>query len=84
METNRDGIYYHDTAISLWRNLVRFVLYKVVTGQRILFHKHKSEWHHLIDFFYLIQFNVPFKIISLVQTSQSIGGVKREYPGITT
>ena len=27
------------------------------------------------------QFNVPFKIISLIETSQSIGGAKREYPG---
>ena len=26
-------------------------------------------------------FNVPFKIISLVETSQSIGGAKRKYPG---
>ena len=34
------------------------------------------------DFF--IQFNVSFKIISLIETSQSIGGVKREYPGKTT
>ena len=25
-------------------------------------------------FFFLIQFNVPFKIISLIETSQSIGG----------
>ena len=36
------------------------------------------------DFFFLIQFNVPFKIISLIETSQSIGGAKREYPGKTT
>ena len=34
--------------------------------------------------FFFIQFNVPFKIISLIETSQSIGGVKREYPGKTT
>ena len=31
-----------------------------------------------------IQFNVPFKIISLIEKSQSIGGAKREYPGKTT
>ena len=35
-------------------------------------------------FFFLIQFNVPFKIISLIETSQSIGGAKREYSGKTT
>ena len=35
-------------------------------------------------FIFFIQFNVPFKIISLVETSQSIGGAKREYPGKTT
>ena len=38
----------------------------------------------LFFFFFLIQFNVPFKIISLIETSQSIGGAKREYPGKTT
>ena len=37
-----------------------------------------------IHFYFLIQFNVPFKIISLIETSQSIGGAKREYPGKTT
>ena len=35
-------------------------------------------------FFFWIQSNVPFKIISLIETSQSIGGAKREYPGKTT
>ena len=35
-------------------------------------------------YFFLIQFNVPFKIISLIETSQSVGGAKREYPGKTT
>ena len=34
--------------------------------------------------FFFIQFNVPFEIISLIETSQSIGGAKREYPGKTT
>ena len=34
--------------------------------------------------FFFIQFNVPFKIILLIETSQSIGGAKREYPGKTT
>ena len=38
----------------------------------------------LLLFFFLIQFNVPFKIISLIETSQSIGGAKQEYPGKTT
>ena len=35
-------------------------------------------------FIFFIQFNVPFKIISLIETSQSIGGVKRENHGKTT
>ena len=35
-------------------------------------------------FFFFIAFNVPFKIISLIETSQSVGGAKREYPGKTT
>ena len=32
-------------------------------------------------FFFLIQFNVPFKIISLIETSQSIGGRNGRTPG---
>ena len=40
--------------------------------------------HRFKNFFVLIQFNVPFKIISLIELSQSIGGAKREYPGKTT
>ena len=36
-------------------------------------------------FFFLIQFNVPFNIISLIQTSQLIlGGAKQEYALKTT
>ena len=31
--------------------------------------------------FVFIQFNVPFKIISLIETSQSIGGVNGSAPG---
>ena len=40
----------------------------------------------IMDFFslFFVQFNVPFKIISLIETSQSIGGAKQEYPGKTT
>ena len=34
--------------------------------------------------FFLIQFYVPFQIISLIETSQSIGGAKQEYPGKNT
>ena len=30
-------------------------------------------------FIFFIQFNVPFKIISLIETSQSIGWAKREF-----
>ena len=42
----------------------------------------KIKHETVIHFF--IQFNVPFKIISLIETSQSIGGANREYPGKTT
>ena len=35
-------------------------------------------------FFFLTQCYVPFKIISLIETSQSVGKAKREYPGKTT
>ena len=35
----------------------------------------------LFFFFFLIQFNVPFKIISLIETSQSIGGRNGRTPG---
>ena len=50
----------------------------------------KSNWPHLWSslpasifylFFFLIQFNVPFKIISLIETSQSIGGRNGRTPG---
>ena len=34
--------------------------------------------------FFFIQFNVPFKTISRIETSQSVGWAKREYPGKTT
>ena len=37
-----------------------------------------------IFLFFFVLFNVPFKIISLIETSQSIGGAKLEYPGKTT
>ena len=38
--------------------------------------------HHVSLFFpFFDSFNVPFKIILLIETSQSIGGAKREYPG---
>ena len=41
---------------------------------------------HMIDInkkyiFFLSQFNVPFKIISLIETSQSIGGRNGRTPG---
>ena len=45
-------------------------------------HNLNQESRDIIRIF-LIQFNVPFKIISLIETSQSIGGAKREYPGKT-
>ena len=41
-------------------------------------------WEYIPFFFFLILFNVPFKIISLIETSQSIGGAKQEYPRKTT
>ena len=54
---------------------VCFVLYKAkISGERL-----QDHWSSG-----LIQFNVPFKIISLIETSQSVGGAKREYPGKTT
>ena len=39
---------------------------------------------YLLFIYIFIQFHVPFKIISLIETNQSIGGAKREYPGKTT
>ena len=41
-----------------------------------------TEKFFVVVFF--IQFYVPFKIISLIETSQSIGGAKWEYPGKAT
>ena len=47
---------------------------------------YNDSWPDFIFFifFFFIQFNVPFKIISLIETSQSVGRAKREYPGKTT
>ena len=49
---------------------------------------HPSHIIHIIKefsasnhFFFLIQFNVPFKIISLIETSQSIGRRNGRTPG---
>ena len=39
---------------------------------------------YIYIYFFGIQFNDPFKIISLIEMSQSIGGAKWEYPGKTT
>ena len=58
----------------------------------------EAQWHFntmqfniKVFFFFFFQFNVPLKIISLIETSQSIGGAKRsiggakrEYPEKTT
>ena len=33
------------------------------------------------NYYFFFRFNVPFKIISLIETSQWVGGGKREYPG---
>ena len=43
-----------------------------------------STYVLIFFFFFLIQFNVPFKIISLIETSQWVGGAKQEYPGKAT
>ena len=43
-----------------------------------------AKYHDRRKAIFFIQFNVPFKIISLIETSQSIGGAKREYSGKTT
>ena len=47
----------------------------------------KNQYQHKvlhIIIFFLIQFNVPFKIISLIETSQWVGGEKPGYPRKTT
>ena len=42
-----------------------------------LMSKTTSVWS-IIFYLFFIQFNVPFKIISLIDMSQSVGGAKRE------
>ena len=39
-----------------------------------------AAFHNVMSIVIFIQFNFPFKIISLIEMSQSIGGAKREYP----
>ena len=42
------------------------------------------SWKIVFLLLFFIQFNIPFKIISLIETSQLVGGAKSEYPGKTT
>ena len=63
----------------------RFIFSQVLGNKIILVHfSGSSPLNHIIIIFFFIQFNVPFKIISLIETSLSIGGAKHEYPGKTT
>ena len=65
------GIFYYDVVLN--RLKINFKLSSI--EKNIIF---------IILFYFFIQFNVPFKIMSLIETSQSVGGAKREYPGKTT
>ena len=55
---------------------------KKVSATEYFFHRFKlvKQSKYIYIFFFLIHFNVPIKIISLIEKSQSIGGAKREYP----
>ena len=55
-------------------------LHRLINGKTVL--PRFSAVFFFINIF--IQFNVSFKIISLIKRSQSIGRAKREYPGKTT
>ena len=66
-------------------------MYVAVTVQPLFLHMHKAGllmmqliYKPYMGNLLFFQYNVPFKIISLIGMSQSIGGVKREYPGKTT
>ena len=65
------GIFYYDVVLN--RLKINFKLSSI--QKSIMF---------IILLYFFIQFNVPFKIISFIETSQSVGGAKREYPGKTT
>ena len=66
------GIFYYDVVLN--RLKINFKLSSI----------EKNIMFIILFYFFFIQFNVPFKIISLIETSQSVGGAKREYPGKTT
>ena len=65
---------------TLWTGLTSEIL---ASKSGLMLMKRNIEGEQQLIFFFFIQF-VPFKIISLIETSQSIGGAKREYPGKTT
>ena len=68
------------TPLSLWQSFLTNTITDLKDSQYLL----RENRQALPNFFFFIQFNVPFKIISLIETSQSIGGTKRENPGKTT
>ena len=70
-------------AMTLPYNLIKEKLFDLI--ERTFYKKEGKPYLACNDkkaFFF--QFNVPFKIISLIETSHAIGGAKREYPGKTT
>ena len=67
------GIFYYDVVLN--RLKINFKLPSIQKSIMFII---------LLYSFFFIQFNFPFKIISLIETSQSVGGAKREYAGKTT
>ena len=66
-------------------DIIRFIMLRISKPMKdVCDYVMHSPYHVFFFFFFFIQFNVPFKIISLIETSQSVGGAKREYPGKTT
>ena len=61
-----------------------YFIIHLCTGEYFMYFIAKYHDRRKAIYFFLIQFNVPFNIISLIETSQSIGGAKREYSGKTT
>ena len=62
-------------------NLPKFELIQAFMHVLVTCKNEEDPIKKIFFFFFLIQFNVPFKIISLIETSQSVGGRNGRTPG---
>ena len=86
MDINTYSAHVYDYTLNSSHSGIKLSRYLYIHKQttRLLYIVYCYYFTFFLLFFFLIQFYAPFKIISLIETSQLIGGAKREYPGKTT